>query len=119
MQSRMASNSSLEGTSPKALLFAFAVKSFQILGITPKNAKIVIKKTIMITIYKSDGTIRIAIHESADSYVNPKISDEEYAQINFISGDIIPFEVGDYVSLYGMYYTLLKVPTPLKKLAST
>ena len=73
----------------------------------------------MITIYKSDGTIRIAIHESADSYVNPKISDEEYAQINFISGDIIPFEVGDYVSLYGMYYTLLKVPTPLKKLAST
>ena len=73
----------------------------------------------MITIYKSDGTIRISIHESEDSYVNPKISDEEFAQINFISGEKIPFEVGDYVSLYGMYYTLLKVPTPLKKIAST
>ena len=72
----------------------------------------------MITIYKSDGTIRTTIHESADSYVNPKISDEEYAQLRFIKGNYIPFDVGDYVQLYGMYYSLLKKPATIRKNSS-
>lgn len=69
----------------------------------------------MITIYKSDGTIRTTQHESPDSYFNPKISDEENAQINFEIGEYINFEVGDYILLYGFYLTLYSIPTPLKK----
>jgi len=72
----------------------------------------------MITIYKSDGTIRTTIHESADSYVNPKISDEEYAQLRFVKGYYIPFDTGDYVQLYGMYYSLLKKPATIRKNSS-
>ena len=72
----------------------------------------------MITIYKYDGTVRAEVEPSADSYVNLQISDEHYADINFVSSAWIPFEVGDYVFLFGQYYQLLKVAAPITKKSS-
>ena len=72
----------------------------------------------MINIYKYDGTVRAEVEPSADSYVNLQISDEHYADINFVSSAWIPFEVGDYVFLFGKYYQLLKVAAPITKKSS-
>lgn len=72
----------------------------------------------MINIYKYDGTVRAEVEPSADSYVNLQISDEHYADINFVSSAWIPFEVGDYVFLFGKYYQLLKVAAPVTKKSS-
>ena len=72
----------------------------------------------MLTIYKQDGTIRAQVEPTDDSYIYPKISDEEFAEVDFIRGDWIPFAEGDYVELFGKYYTLYKKPCPINKIST-
>lgn len=66
-------------------------------------------------IYTSAGTVRANIHQTDDSDVYQKISDEEYASIKFTYNSFIPFDRGDYVILYNNKYTLKKKPAPIEE----
>jgi len=66
-------------------------------------------------IYTSAGAVRANIHQTDDSDVYQKISDEEYASIKFTYNSFIPFDRGDYVILYNNKYTLKKKPAPIEE----
>lgn len=66
-------------------------------------------------IYKKDNSVRLQVHQSADSEMIQEISGEEYVLFKFESNVFTTFEVGDYITVYGQTFTLKKVVAPIEK----
>lgn len=66
-------------------------------------------------IYSKYNILRSNLHASEDSELIQEISGEEYVNVKLSSNYFIPFQIGDYVTVYGSTYRLKKIPSPIDK----